>query len=329
MSLRSGVRWVFVIGAWGAASCGLAFTIPTLVGATVNHVHAALQLVRPWLGLLAGLPLLIAALYRRPVLAVVSGFCVIANVIPVWNAVTSEGVAEANDDAVTIYVANARYNNATPEILADQALTSDADMMIIIELTPQFAELLQARGVDDLYPHQVLIPLPDPSGEGIYSRVPLVDEGHQWFGEMQSPFASIQFGTQELRVIAAHTYAPNQQWGLDRWTQSLESLDGYLNETDLGPTVVAGDFNAARWHPAFRRLLSGSFEDAHELVGKGLTPSWPTGGGLTGRLLGRFGPFVRIDHALVRDAGVVDVVDLPAAGSDHLPFMVTIAPDPA
>lgn len=324
--LRVAVKWILIAGAWVAALCGLAFTVPTVFGATLNHVHAALQLVQPWLGLLAAVPLLIAVVYRRPVLVVVSGFCVIANVLPVWGAVTDVETAAASEDAVSIYAANLRFNNATPEEQVDQALASGADVLVLIELTPHYAELLQARGVDAAYPYQALIPQVDPSGEGIYSRLPFVDQTDQWFGPVQSPVVQVPFGAEPLRIVAIHTYAPNQQWGLERWRQSMDSLAEYMAGGGLGPTVVAGDYNAARWHPAMRDLLATPFADAHEKAGKGLTSSWPASGGTTGRVFGRLGPFVRLDHALVHDVGVVGVEDFPAAGSDHRAFMVTVVP---
>jgi endonuclease/exonuclease/phosphatase (EEP) superfamily protein YafD len=325
-TVRTAIKWIAIAAAWIAVLCGLAFTIPTVLGATLNHVHAALQLVRPWLGLVAAVPLLVAVVYRRPILVVVSGFCVIANVLPVWGAVTQVDAAERTDESVSIYVANVRFNNATPEAQADQALASGADVLVLIELTPRFAEIMQQKGVDSAYPHQALIPQVDPSGEGIYSRLPFVDQGDRWFGQAQSPVADVAFGDDALRVIAIHTYAPNQQWGLDRWWQSMDALAEYMRSDGLGPTVVAGDYNAVRWHPAMNDLLGTSFFDAHERVGKGLTSSWPAGGGLTGRIFGRVGPFARLDHALVYGAGVASVEDRPAAGSDHRAFVVTLVP---
>lgn len=324
---RIAVKWILIAAAWVATLCGLAFTVPTVFGATLNHVHAALQLVQPWLGLAAALPFLVAVVYRRPALTVLSGFCVIANVVPVWGAVTDVDTAAAEGPSVSIYVANLRYDNATPEAQVEQALASGADVLVLAELTPQYAELLQAKGVDAAYPHQALIPQPDPSGKGIYSRLPFVEEADRWFGEAQSPIVAVPFGAQTLQIVAVHTYAPNQQWGLDRWHRSMDALADYMADEGLGPTVVAGDYNAVRWHPPMRDLLATPFADAHEKVGKGLSSSWPAGGGPTGRLFGRFGPFARLDHALVRDVGVVSVEDLPAAGSDHRAFVVTVVPE--
>ena len=83
------LKWLVVLAAWAAVVLGLIFTIPTLLGKTPHRLYSALQLVVPWLGLFSGLCLLVAVVYRRPVLAVASGFCVLANLLPVWGAVES------------------------------------------------------------------------------------------------------------------------------------------------------------------------------------------------------------------------------------------------
>jgi endonuclease/exonuclease/phosphatase (EEP) superfamily protein YafD len=327
-SIRAVIRWFAIGAAWAAVLFGLVFTIPTVLGATPHRAYAALQMVRPWLGIVAAVPLLVAVGYRRPLLALASGLCVVVNVVPIWAAVTHVETAAGSEEAVSLYVANLRFNNQQAEAQVDQALSSGADVLVLVELTPRYVELMRAAGADEAYPYQVRLPETSPSGEGIYSRLPLLDTGELRFGETNSPMASVRFGTGSLRIVALHTYAPNTRWGLDRWQQSLTELARYMDDDGLGPTVVAGDYNAARWHPKMADVLGTPFEDAHELAGKGLSPSWPAGGSTTGRVFRPIGPFVRLDHALVLDAGVVDVVDLPAVGTDHLPFVVTVVPEP-
>ena len=108
----------------------------------------------------------------------------------------------------------------------------------------------------------------------------------------------------------------------------LDAIDQFTRTPGLGPTVLAGDYNATRWHPAMRKIMDGPFVDAHEEVGKGLTSSWPANFiPRSIRFLQPFAPFARLDHALVHDVGVASVTDGHAAGSDHLPFEITIVPE--
>jgi endonuclease/exonuclease/phosphatase (EEP) superfamily protein YafD len=325
VTVRGALRWVLLLGAWVAVICGSVFTVLTLVGGTPHRGFAALQMVRPWLGLAVVLPFVVAVAYRRPWLAVVGGFCLIANILPVWGAVTNVDRAAMSDDAVSIYVANLQSNNATPEAKVDQALNSGADVLVVAELTPVYVEAFRLKGVDQTYPYQEGVEQAGSTGRAIYSRLPLVRAQTESTGPL-SVAADVRFGAGVLRIVPFHAAAPTNRGGLDVWRDELEAVRDYFAGAGLGPTVVAGDFNAARWHPEFADILGGPAADAHEAVGKGLTPSWPTGGVNEGPF-SRSGPFVRIDHALVHDAGVVDVVDLPAVGSDHLPFTVTLVPE--
>jgi endonuclease/exonuclease/phosphatase (EEP) superfamily protein YafD len=301
--------WLAVIGLG-------AFTILTMAGLTFHRAMAALQLVSPWLGLLAGVPLLVAVVFSRPALAVVSGLCVIANVVPVWGAVTSERTAMVSPAATSVYVANLRYWNPTPGLAARQAIDSGADVIVLIELTGVLVDAFAAAGADERYPFQSF----GPFGLGVYSRRPLATAEVGSIGAMPTLSVDVPVGDLTVRLDVVHTQSPSWAAALEVWRDELNDIAAYTR-TLRRPTVLAGDFNATRWHPGFRQILDGPVFDAHEAVGKGLTVSWPADG-----KLGMAGPFARLDHALVHDVGVVDVVDFPAAGSDHRPFMVTLVP---
>lgn len=327
------LRWLFVLLAWAAVVIGLVFTIPTVLGKTPHRAYSALQLVVPWLGLLAGLCLLVAAVYRRPVLAVASGFCVLANVLPVWGAVNHVDVASMSDAAISIYVANMRLENQTPEAQVRQAMSSGADVLVLLEFGQRYEQQFQAAGIDALYPNQALLP-GGAYGTGIYSRRALLRTDTLDIGDMRTPMVEVAFGAGTLRILGVHTFSPRSGPAIDAWLAELDAIDRFTNTPELGPTVLAGDYNATRWHPAMRQIMDGPFVDAHEEVGKGLSSSWPADGGPTGRylrpfspLLRSFAPFARLDHALVHDVGVVRVKDYDAAGSDHLPFEVTLVPE--
>ena len=86
---------------------------------------------------------------------------------------------------------------------------------------------------------------------------------------------------------------------------------------------MAGDFNTTRFRPEFRALLRTGFLDGHDALGKGLSTSFrlATEGVLAGP-----GTVIRLDHALLSKAVcALDAHDLDAGGSDHLPFVMTLA----
>jgi endonuclease/exonuclease/phosphatase (EEP) superfamily protein YafD len=81
---------------------------------------------------------------------------------------------------------------------------------------------------------------------------------------------------------------------------------------------MTGDFNASWWHPEFRNVLASGWRDVHQVVGRGLSTSWP---------VDRFvlPPFIRLDHALVNDGLVVErVTNLDIPGSDHGGLIVSV-----
>jgi endonuclease/exonuclease/phosphatase (EEP) superfamily protein YafD len=103
----------------------------------------------------------------------------------------------------------------------------------------------------------------------------------------------------------------------------VHSLGRFL-ESVPEPYVVVGDFNASMFRPALRRLMRmARLHDAHEVTGQGLTRSLKFGAsGWTASIPA----FTRVDHALLSDGvAVMELHNLPPAGSDHHPFVVTLA----
>jgi endonuclease/exonuclease/phosphatase (EEP) superfamily protein YafD len=112
----------------------------------------------------------------------------------------------------------------------------------------------------------------------------------------------------ELRFVAFHSVAPTPGETAD-WGRDLATLDRWCANRQIGPAIVAGDFNATLDHSVFRHAITGC-ADAAERTGEGLAGTWPS----------RFPRFVgpQIDHVLVTRGitpETLSVVDLP--GSDH------------
>ncbi len=111
-------------------------------------------------------------------------------------------------------------------------------------------------------------------------------------------------------VIVVHPPSPVVPGNLpvrDRIFQELATTVPQLE----GPVIVAGDFNATPYTPAFRRFV--------ETAGLGSFESFPATYPNRLRDLG-----LPIDHVLVRDARLVDLRALPSIGSDHRPLSATL-----
>jgi endonuclease/exonuclease/phosphatase (EEP) superfamily protein YafD len=128
--------------------------------------------------------------------------------------------------------------------------------------------------------------------------------------------ATILVGSHRLQLYSVHTVAP---LGDDRarWRAQLRWVEEEIRR-ERGPLVVAGDFNATRYHHSFRRLLSERLGDAHERRGRGWATTWP-------RNRWPLPPLLRLDHVLVSpDIGVRSIKEGLGQGSDHRPIIAEL-----
>lgn len=116
-----------------------------------------------------------------------------------------------------------------------------------------------------------------------------------------------------LRFVAYHGYPPLVRTA-GRWRDDLEAVARWC--ADDRPTIVAGDFNAAPDHSAFRAATKGC-RNSSAYVGKGLQGTWPSD--RPGWLR------TQIDHVVVSDELVPRRFDSYAvAGSDHRAVVATV-----
>ncbi|MEO0481654.1 MAG: endonuclease/exonuclease/phosphatase family protein [Planctomycetota bacterium] len=133
----------------------------------------------------------------------------------------------------------------------------------------------------------------------------LATPGDAW---RPTPYASIEVGSEAVRVFGAHTMRPGKAWRLRLRNLVLDQIAA---EATRPTDVLVGDLNTTAASRHFGRLLSSSgLRDSREGFGRQPTfslPSW----------LPLFS--VTLDHVLVGSRiGVADrrVVEVP--GSDHL-----------
>lgn len=242
-------------------------------------------------------------------------FClpaVIRNRLPDW----------ARDaPAVSVFVANVRYDNDRRDDVAGAVLEADADIVIVNEITPQQREALKRAGVYERYPMR-LYTEGRPFGEMLMTRLPVTDERIEILGRARVPAATIRVGERDIRVYAVHVDAPKSSEKRNLWRRDLDGIGHSAEQRGDQPRLYVGDFNSAPWHGPFRRLLDRGLTDAHDALGKGLTrswtPKWP--------VLAWVGAVMRLDHGLYTEGIVArSVRDVEVPGSDHRGFHLTVA----
>ena len=223
-----------------------------------------------------------------------------------------------------LVVANVYVDNPTPQAAALQLVDSDADVIVIAEATPEFMRCFDATGGDSSHPHRVTDPTDTSDyAVAIASRLPLSDtSGMRTLGPLKLAVAEVDIDGVTTTITALNPMATFDPDGQEIWKQQIEALKTFI-PTVRGPLVVAGDLNTTRYRPEFEELLDAGLTDGIDSLGQAWKPSfslksvWPLGG---------FGFITRLDHALVNDRiRSLHVDNLRPRGSDHLPFVITLA----
>ena len=321
------VLWV----GWAVCAALAAVVLIHFVGRLVSAPSAGVALAHDALPLLLLIAwaLVVPALFTAHwLLAFVAGcLCAIhlVLVVPRFRAVpTPRWVAGA--PTFTLCVANVYIDNPTPDDAARALVATGSDLIIIVESTPDFMRHFDAAPGAGEYGQRVA----DPDDTSDYAvtiatRLDLHEgSGPQHHGELRTMRAVVPVGGADVTVVGINPMATVDRGGYRTWRSQLRQLRRDLSAVH-GPLVLAGDLNTSRFRPEFAGLLSLGFRDVHDALGKGLRPSFKLS---NSGWLAKLGPIARLDHALTnRWLHPVEIEDLEAEGSDHIPFVVTIAVD--
>jgi endonuclease/exonuclease/phosphatase (EEP) superfamily protein YafD len=306
---------------WLVVACMGMLLLTQTFGVGEPHPLPIIHSLTPYL-LVPALPIAAIANWRRSwSLAIVSGLVGVGTLVllvPVTMA-TSSG-SPGDPASITVIDSNVLVGNPSQPEAAQVILEADADIIVLSEFEPSMREMLSAQGADDRYPYRELHDIPGTEGMGVYSKFPLLDIEFGPVGSRAAIQATVTpDGLPPMRLIAVHPFPPVAlPWRLN-WAPDLAKISELGQASDL-PTMVIGDFNASYFHPDFRRVLK-HYTDVHQALGKGLSTSWPADEFMP--------PFVRLDHALVRNGLVpIDVRDIRIPGSDHVAFVATVAIHP-
>jgi endonuclease/exonuclease/phosphatase (EEP) superfamily protein YafD len=311
-----------------SAAIGWLIVTPPAVsaGARVAHLVEASSLLilagglTPLLGPPAMVAFVIGLQQRRWPLAVLSSATA---VVLLWSAVPGFAalpmrVRPPGGASPTLRLFSANVHDANPDVgpIAEEILAAAPDLVAVQEVDPDGAAGLRRSGIPARFPYGVTEIRPGASGIALWSRLPLAEPQVLDVGGMPLIRVTVVLGARRLRLYTVHMVAPVGE-GRVRWKAQLRRVGDELRG-EVRPLVVAGDFNATRYHPSFRRLLSDRLADAHERRGRGWAATWP---------LDRWPlpPLMRLDHVLVsREVGVRSVREGAGRGSDHRPIIADL-----
>ncbi|WP_375424183.1 endonuclease/exonuclease/phosphatase family protein [uncultured Friedmanniella sp.] len=215
----------------------------------------------------------------------------------------------------TLLSLNLYKGRADPDQLVAQG--SAADVVVLVEATPDALADLAARGWLDRFPYAAGGADGVQSDTAVYSRYPLRDSEllgttsfQQWVTTVETPDAGA------VRLMAVHPCNPYCGRGL--WASEHAALARVAAANLDQPLVVAGDFNAVDDHGPMLDLHRLGLESATDLVGAGWLPTYPANR--------PFPPLLPIDHVLVDDQlTATSIRRVRVAGTDHLGLLTTLA----
>ena len=217
-----------------------------------------------------------------------------------------------------IVSANVLLDNTELASLAGELVATDADVIVLEEVTPEHLATLAASPLWATYPERLLDALPGYQGSAIFSRLPIEDGGPIDVAGSPMLEARIRTPAGLVRVIDVHAVAPVTVENTVLWRGQYAEL-ARIAARDTGTLILAGDFNATLDHGPLRRLVATGLRDAFMESGRGFGATWPRWDGLVP-------PLMRIDHVLVsQQVTVVAVTDQMSAGSDHRRLVVDLA----
>lgn len=222
--------------------------------------------------------------------------------------------------AVRVLTSNLHESRADAQALADTARES-ADVLVVQELTAEFAEQLDQRNLNSDFPFRAIAPADGASGLGIWSRFPILRSSRVPGYELGVIRATVHVpdANADAVIMGVHLVGPWPQ-SADRWQREIADLSTTLHQiadaAGAGSVIVAGDFNATMDMAPFRRLLHNGYEDSREHSGAGLAPTFPADSTVP--------PLVGIDHILVRNGLAAATRTVRVPGSDHLGLAATV-----
>jgi vancomycin resistance protein VanJ len=278
----------------------------------------------PWLGLL--IPVLLAgALWRR------SASALVALLLPavVWLHLFGGTLSDKSHPGGFLTVASENVNagNPDPAGTARDLAASGADVLALVELTPQAARVYE-KGLATAYPYHTL-----QGTVGLWSKLPLsgtrpidiMDYGplavtipaSDKTGSARALRTTVATAHGPLTVYVAHPGSVRVNPRSGFWTASRDIGVQALGKAIAGDpgkrVVLLGDLNGTIDDRALAGL-TGQLRSAQDVAGAGFGFTWPASL-----------PMVRIDQILVRGVQPDRSWVRPANGSDHRPVEASIS----
>ncbi|MET0533810.1 MAG: endonuclease/exonuclease/phosphatase family protein [Steroidobacter sp.] len=260
--------------------------------------------------------IVLSLILRRWVFALAALGGLSVSLVPLISYLSAEPTgavaATTADPPFRLLSINVWFRNPDMEKMAAYIEQSQADAVVLLELTPPQADKL--RPLLTSYPHFHIEP--SRMGAAVFTKWPVLSAESLPLAEAGAIAARVQIDWRgsPVTVLGVHLNWPLGPRNSEFRNEELAGVIAF-SKAQQEPLIVAGDFNLTPWSEYFSDALeeSGLRDSAR---GFGLARSWPA----------QFAPLgIRIDHCLVsRHWSSVRVEPGPSLGSDHLPIVADL-----
>ncbi|HEX2297351.1 MAG TPA: endonuclease/exonuclease/phosphatase family protein [Pseudonocardiaceae bacterium] len=289
---------------------GLFMLLHAKIPNRIGNLGSLVETFLPWFGLF--IPVLLAgALWRRSASAVAALLLPVMVWLNLFGGLLSDKSRPGNDLIVASH--NVGAGNPDPAGTARDVAASGADVLALVELTPQ-ARRTYEKELTKAYPYHTV-----QGTVGLWSKLPLSDT-QRVDVEMDSTRAlrtTVATEQGPLAVYVAHLGSvrvmPRAGFWTDQRDAGAQALGDAIAAEQNERVVLLGDLNGTMDDRAFADITS-QMRSAQDAAGDGFGFSWPA----------NF-PVARIDQILVRGVEPESSWVLPATGSDHRPVAAGIS----
>ena len=302
---------------------GLLMLLHARIPNGIGNLGSLVETFLPWFGLFV--PVLLAgALWRRSASAVVALLLPVVVWLNLFGGLLGDKSHPGGD--LTVAEHNVGAGNPDPAGTARDLAASGADVLALVELTPQAGGTYE-KELAQAYPYHTVqgtvglwskLPLSDTRPIDIMDYGPLADTQPVDVKMASNRVLRTTVTTDHgpLTVYVAHLGSARMNPRVGFWTASRDRGARVLGKAIAAErnerVVLLGDLNGTVDDRAFAGITS-QMRSAQAEAGSGFGFTWPA----------KF-PVARIDQILVRGMKPESSWVLPATGSDHLPVAAGI-----
>ncbi|WP_324719376.1 endonuclease/exonuclease/phosphatase family protein [Salinimicrobium sp. HB62] len=220
---------------------------------------------------------------------------------------------EASGGGISILAINLLASNTNYAEALGLIAEKNPDVVILLEVSPQWEEQLEVLTVD--FPFHHLLPQKNNFGIGILSKNPVKTEVSHFNRDFPpSLHSKLEIDGHLVSILATHPVPPVGQAAFELRNEQLQAIEE-LSATQAGNFIVVGDLNTSSYSTHFQNLLlKGELRDSRK--GSGIAATWPADL-----------PFMRttLDHFLLKGSmKVLKRTTERDIGSDHLPIFIRL-----